>query len=128
MRVEGKSEGGSRAATPAVGAQEAAGAEVAEDGGDGEGKQKVGVGFGVGGGAVEGVAKLPGGNAGGEGEEAEEDAGELEPEDAGEFDDRTPDGLAELAAAAGEASAGVADGAGGGRGGAGGTLRGGGRG
>ena len=83
----------------AAGADEAAEAEVSEDKSHGEEDESTGAGLAAYGGETEVGAVVPGGLSGEESEDAEEDAGDLKPEDAGEFDDRAPDGFAEALAA-----------------------------
>src|ERR1700692_3640163 len=115
-------------AASATGLEEAADGEVGEQQGDAAGDQEVLVGGVVERGLVQVSAVGPGALAGEEGEEGEEGAGELEPEDAGKFDERPPDGGPEALAAADDAGAGLLDLGGGSNGGLGGGLEGAGRG
>lgn len=82
-----------------AGPEEAAGAEVGEERGYGEGQEEVEVVGRVGWCGAPGGAKTPGAQGGRGGKEAEEDAGELEPEDTGEAAERTGEGLGEAAGA-----------------------------
>lgn len=98
-RRAAKGTGRSGLAVTAAGAVEAGGAEIGEERGDSAGQEEMKVVGGVGGRGPPSGAEAPGTEVGGGGEEAEEDAGELEPENAGKAAERGSEGLGEAAGA-----------------------------